>query len=200
MHRLVLALLAPVTSWAFDPATVDSAALGQLASGGQFVVVEREDDGRLRLVTGGALVPAPPEDVWTLITDYERYPEWVPQTTETQVVRDDGQVKEVSLRLDFRFSIAKKTLRYVLRYHEHPPSRVDFSLVEGDLSQAEGSWQIVPTDGGSLVFYSTLTDLESMGWIVKSLIAEQPSMDLAIQASTALMVVEAVEEQLVAAE
>ena len=62
------------------------------------------------------------------------------------------------------------------------------------------AFDVTSVDEGALVFYSTWSDLESMGWIVKSLISEQPSMDLAIQASTALMVVEAVGERLVAGE
>ena len=45
-----------------------------------------------------------------------------------------------------------------------------------------------------MIFYSTYTDLLSMGWIVASLLEEQPSMEMAIQASTAVMVVKSVKE------
>ena len=45
-------------------------------------------------VTASAVVPAPPEDVFALLSDTERYPEWV--TGTDAVTRTDGPAREGS--------------------------------------------------------------------------------------------------------
>ena len=183
---------------AFNPSSIDAATIEKLVGGGQVILVEEEANGRVKLVTGGTLVQAPPDKVWSLITDFGNYPSWMPQTAAVTATDAGTHIKDVTFNLNFTFSVISKKVSYTTRNTLTPPNKITWNLVEGDFARTDGAWNLVPAKGGSatLVFYSTYTDLASMGWIVKSLIEEQPTMEVAIQASTALMVVKSVKEKL----
>ncbi len=201
MFRLLLwaSLIAGFSSqaWAFRADTVDAATLKQIMGGGQIVMIDEHPDGRLKLVTGATYVKSSPQSVWGVITDYGAYPQWMPQTSEVTVSNQQGNARDVHFQLDFEFSVITKRVEYTVRHRWTDNRRIDWTLVEGDFQTAVGSWELVSTDdgAGTLVFFSTYTDLESMGWIVKTLLKEQPTMDIAIQGSTALMAVKAVKER-----
>ena len=194
---LVLFFASPsqaLSSWA---STTDPSALKKLVGAGQIVMIDEHPDGRLKLVTGATHVQSPPQQVWDVITDYEAYTEWMPQTSKVTVSNENGDSRDVGFRLDFEFSVITKRVEYTVRQRWTENRRIDWTLVKGDFETAVGSWELVETDDGTgtLVFYSTYTDLESMGWIVRTLLKEQPAMDIAIQGSTALMVVKSVKER-----
>lgn len=75
----------------------------------------------------------------TVITDVERYPEFLPGC-EAVTVRErfaDGLVAEVTVHG------AGMTRSFVTR-NQHSPTQVTMSLVEGPLSELEGRWQLAP--------------------------------------------------------
>jgi ribosome-associated toxin RatA of RatAB toxin-antitoxin module len=201
MFRLIiwLGLFAAITpnGWASRANDVDPSTLKKLVGSGQIVMIDEHADGRLKLVTGATHVKSTPPEVWKIITDYGAYPEWMPQTSKVTVSNQNGASRDVHYRLDFEFSVITKRVEYTVRHRWTDNRRIDWTLVDGDFKTAVGSWELVPTDdgAGTLVFFSTYTDLDSMGWIVKTLLKEQPTMDIAIQGSTALMAVKAVKER-----
>jgi coenzyme Q-binding protein COQ10 len=183
-------------AFAFDTSRLDAETLQSLAGDGQLVVVEENKDGSLKLVTAGSRIEAPLDKVWAQITDYETYGTWMPQVERVEIRKRTGNQVDVFFDLAFKFSVISKEVTYTLRQIESPKSSIRWFLVDGDFSVSRGSWHLVPVADGSatLVFYST--DLVSMGWIVKTLLEEQPSMELAIQASTAVMVVKSLKMSL----
>ena len=189
---LLLALsLVPVRGLAFEPGSVDLPALRRMLTMGPVLLVEEGKDGRARMVTGAVFIAAPLERCWSAVADYTAYPLWMPETKEVTVVAEEGPVKTVAYHLEFSFSVITKKIEYVLKETETFPHRIAWERVSGDFSTVNGAWNLVRSDGGTVVYYSTYTDLASMGWILKSLIKEQPGLELAIQGSTALMVLKA---------
>lgn len=201
MFRLILwlGLFAglPSNAWASRADTVEPNTLKKLVGSGQIVMIDEHPDGTLKLVTGATHVKSAPQDVWKIITDYGAYPEWMPQTSAVTVSNQKGDSRDVHYQLDFEFSVITKRVEYTVRHRWTDNRRIDWTLVDGDFKTAVGSWELVSTDNGAgtLVFFSTYTNLDSMGWIVKALLKEQPTMDIAIQGSTALMAVKAVKER-----
>ena len=66
------------------------------------------------------------------LLDFESYPEWQ-SAVEAVTVRDDGAV-------EFRVDARVRTIRYVLRYHPEPPSRLWWDYVEGDAKDLAGEY------------------------------------------------------------
>lgn len=66
------------------------------------------------------------------LLDFESYPEWQ-SAVQDVVVREDGAV-------EFRIDAKVRAIRYVLRYHPEPPSRLWWDYVEGDAKDVAGEY------------------------------------------------------------
>ena len=78
-----------------------------------------------------------PEALFDVISDYERYPQFLSDMEAAQVVREDGSVRDVAFTLNLI-----KRLRYTLRLTEQRPVRVSWTLVEGMFKRNSGSWTL----------------------------------------------------------
>jgi hypothetical protein len=78
-------------------------------------------------------------DCFTVLTDFDAYPEWSGPVTECRVVEryPDGLPRRVAFALDMTL----KTVRYVLEYTWEPPHGGRWHLIEGDLKDIQGSYQ-----------------------------------------------------------
>ncbi|PZN31051.1 MAG: ubiquinone-binding protein [Proteobacteria bacterium] len=94
----------------------------------------------MREVHRSALVPYKPPQIFALVEDIERYPQFVPWVTGAQLVsRGDG---EVVGRLEMAAGSVRE--RFVTRNTLTPPERIDMKLVEGPFKVLEGSWTFEP--------------------------------------------------------
>jgi hypothetical protein len=66
------------------------------------------------------------------LLDFGSYPEWQSAVRDV-TVRDDGAV-------EFCVDAKVRTIRYVLRYHPEPPSRLWWEYVEGDAKDVSGEY------------------------------------------------------------
>jgi carbon monoxide dehydrogenase subunit G len=102
-------------------------------------------------VTASAVVPAPPEDVFALLSDTERYPEWV--TGTNAVTRTDGPAAEGSTYDEINPILGpwKASTKWQVVEHEAPRRSVHRT---GDIPLS-GSFEVVmevaPEGGASEV-------------------------------------------------
>ncbi len=101
--------------------------------------------------TKAILIDAPIEKVFGIITDYEKYVEFLPEVKKIQISARSGNQVEVQHEVAMI-----KTVRYTLRLTEDKPSRVSWSLVKGELMrQNQGSWLLeAQGDGRTQATYS----------------------------------------------
>ena len=83
-------------------------------------------------------IAAPLPLCYAAIADFEAYPTWSSPITSTTVLdrHADGQPRRVEFVVDMKI----RTVRYVLEYTWHPPNRLTWKMVEGDLASIEGSY------------------------------------------------------------
>ena len=86
--------------------------------------------------TKAILIEAPIEKVFGIITDYEKYVEFLPEVKKIEISGRSGN------QVDVHHEVAMvATVRYTLRLTEDKPSRVSWSLVKGEfMRQNQGSW------------------------------------------------------------
>ena len=91
-------------------------------------------------------VGAAPEDVYAVLADVARYPEWMRIAREAGV-RDtdaDGRATRADIVLD-----AKVTrIRLGVALAHDPPRRIGLSRDGGDVKALDGAWEIEPAGGG----------------------------------------------------
>ena len=107
-------------------------------------------------------IAAPPEHCFDIVADVERYPEWVHDIVEAEVLdRDDAGRPH-----DVKFTVAAlgRNTRYTLRYDwGGEPDVLRWELVEGDIMRAiDGAYRFRPSEtveGGTDVIYDLSIEL-----------------------------------------
>jgi ribosome-associated toxin RatA of RatAB toxin-antitoxin module len=169
---LFLALLGPGLAAAETP-TLTGAYEDPILKAGWQAVSARDGLRLYNRAVPGAAVPAalarvrievPPARLFAVITDYDRFAEFVPYVTRSQVVRREAGLRRVSQHLRFPGPVADR--HYVIESRDTiTPSpqerwRVEWRLVpEKDLAASgetgitpvafTGYWELTPVAGGA---------------------------------------------------
>ncbi|HKC50685.1 MAG TPA: SRPBCC family protein [Myxococcota bacterium] len=96
-----------------------------------------------------SLVPRPPREVWAVLTDFERWPEFMPLLRETRVERREGAQLWVAQKFSVLFYPMRHTTVYQL---DASDGRLAWRLdpdAPHDLAASEGHWELIGVDGGS---------------------------------------------------
>ncbi len=84
-----------------------------------------------------ALVPYTPEEMYDLVNDVERYPEFIPWCERVEVLYRDKE--STRARLTFAKGVVEKSFVTANR-HQHG-KMIDIRLVEGPFRRLEGYWR-----------------------------------------------------------
>jgi coenzyme Q-binding protein COQ10 len=96
------------------------------------------------------LIDAPIEAVFGIITDYQKYPEFLSEVKSVRVSERRGGEAVVQYEVSLI-----KTIRYTLKHKEEKPRRVSWSLVEGELMRENrGDWLLEPQGKQTRATYS----------------------------------------------
>jgi ribosome-associated toxin RatA of RatAB toxin-antitoxin module len=94
----------------------------------------------MRTIERSALVPHSPEQMFALVQDIERYPEFVPWVARATVL--SRSATEVVGRLEMERAGLRET--FTTRNLLEPPHRMDLKLLEGPFKTLEGRWSFEP--------------------------------------------------------
>ncbi|WP_164018808.1 type II toxin-antitoxin system RatA family toxin [Pyxidicoccus trucidator] len=90
------------------------------------------------------VINAPVEKVFDVITQYDRYPEFLPEVKEVRAANRQGNTLELHYKVD-----VVKTIRYSIRVTEERPKRMAWSFIEGEMMKDnKGSWVLEPEGEG----------------------------------------------------
>src|SRR5437870_11495938 len=117
-------------------------------------------------------VNVPPEKMFDVIQDYEKYPEFLPEVKKVKVEAGQGSIKEVTYTVD----IKAKVITYTLKHTAEKPNKLTWTMIKGEMMKGnDGSWVLKPAAGGGTeATYTIDLKLSSLvpGFIEKAL-AEQ---------------------------
>jgi ribosome-associated toxin RatA of RatAB toxin-antitoxin module len=94
----------------------------------------------LAVVEKSALVPYSAAQMYALVSDMERYPEFLPWCSDARLISHDGEhlcgeIEVSRLGITQRFSTCNRLL---------PPERMELRLREGPFRTLEGAWSFTP--------------------------------------------------------
>jgi ribosome-associated toxin RatA of RatAB toxin-antitoxin module len=98
------------------------------------------DANKMREVTRTALVPYTPQQMYALVDDIERYPQFVPWVSRAQVLERGSDYVVGRLEMQRAGLHEHFTTRNTLL----PPERIDLALVEGPFKALQGVWLFAP--------------------------------------------------------
>ena len=90
-----------------------------------------------------------PDEFYAIVTDYEKYPEFLQEVKDCKVVKKDGDRQLV----EYQVSVIK-TFKYQL-WMTHAPHVVSWTFAGGDIFKTNsGSWKIEDQAGKAKVTYA----------------------------------------------
>ena len=105
-------------------------------------------------------IAAPPEQVWAIATDFERYPEWAKDVKDVIVRGRDEQGRPVEV--EYRASALGRSTHYTLAYdYSQAPNVLAWRMLRGDIMRTiDGAYIFTATsDGGTEVRYDLAIEL-----------------------------------------
>src|SRR2546423_9693632 len=94
--------------------------------------------------TRSIVISAPMEKVFSIITDYERYPEFLTEVKRIRTANRRGNEVDVLYEAEI-----VKTIKYTLRLKEEKPNKVSWSLIEGEfMKDNQGGWLLEDAGNG----------------------------------------------------
>lgn len=90
------------------------------------------------------VINAPPEKLFDIITQYEKYPEFLSEVKKIRVL----ERKENTVKVQYEVDVIK-TIRYTILVTEERPKRMSWTFVEGEvMKDNKGSWVLEPDGEG----------------------------------------------------
>lgn len=104
-------------------------------------------------------VSAPPQRVYDITLDFERYPEWAKDVKHVAVLQRDDEGR--GTQVEFRVAGLGRSIRYVLAYdYSEAPAAFRWELVEGDiLRRLDGRYGFEPDGDATRVTYDLEVEL-----------------------------------------
>ena len=94
--------------------------------------------------TRSIVINAPVEKVFDVITQYEKYGEFLSEVKEVRTSGRQGNEVNVHYKVD-----VMKTIKYTIRAKEERPTRMSWTFVEGEfMKDNKGHWLLEPAGDG----------------------------------------------------
>jgi len=138
-----------------------AAALPARAAGPIALQVERA--GAELQVRATVEAQAPAELCYSVIADFDRLAEFIPDLQSSRIVSSAGQPLRLRQVGETRLGLSKYAVDVTLALTVDPPRRIDFRRVDGNLVLMEGSWQVGGDARRCTVDYHA--DLQPSFWI-----------------------------------
>lgn len=99
----------------------------------------------MKTVNKSVLIWYSPQEMFDLVSDVPRYPEFLPWCDSARVIEEhaDGATAEVGI------SLAGIQKSFITRNTYDPGKRLQMSLVKGPFSHLQGDWQFHPVGDGT---------------------------------------------------
>jgi uncharacterized protein YndB with AHSA1/START domain len=108
---------------------------------------------RLLFARGTIEIPAPPQRVFAVVTDYDHLAEFVTAIDSSRVVRRDS-IGVVVRQLGTAALIIPHAVHMTLRFHAEPPHLLRFEIVAGDFAVYYGEWRFDTAGEGTRLVHS----------------------------------------------
>jgi len=108
----------------------------------------------------------PAEQVFAVLADYARYPEFVPGIKGCRVLPGKGDPQ-----VEYELDLGLKRIKYVLRHVETRPTRITWTLVSGDMMKvSSGEWALTAEGDATRARYTVDIQISKPPLIPQSVI------------------------------
>jgi len=118
------------------------------------ISITAERHGEIIEIHASALLKAEAATAWRVLTDYGRYPEFIPDLRVSRVVARRGPTVTVDQAGDARLWLLRMPLEITFEITESPPYGVRSRAVAGSLRALESRYVLTPASSGVYLDYT----------------------------------------------
>ena len=109
--------------------------------------------------TESIVVNAPPQVVYSVVTDFAHYVDWVSDLKDVTVLESDHDARPIEV--EFRAAAYGRSTTYALRYdYSRAPDQLKWSQTRGDITESlEGQYRFDAAGDGTKVTYDLEVEL-----------------------------------------
>jgi len=172
-------------------AAAQTDGLTPLLQRGPMVLVEEDSAGKFGQATGIVLIDAPPEKVWEAVLAMDKFTEYVPKVTTSEVSRREGNDFDAHFVLD----VPGPDTDYTIRFTKDDAKReLKGVWSKGDLKGSRWLWKVEPSAGGKSLL-SQQVYLKNFSSILQSVEDDQQTITVGVTVSSALAAIKAVKRR-----
>src|SRR5258708_21447864 len=177
--RILLVIAALAATSAAAAMELPPKAQAALDRGRPYAEVKPDPDGSSGMIRAAIDIAAPPEVIWSVMTDCDLAPRMVANLKSCRILDRDPQGG-----WDVREQISKMTfvpsVRSVFREDFEPPRRLTFHRTGGDLKVLEGEWLLTPHGDQTQVTYEArvAAPFSVPGWAARLVLRHDVPMAL----------------------
>ncbi|HYL17239.1 MAG TPA: SRPBCC family protein [Burkholderiales bacterium] len=116
--------------------------------------VEARRDGDAVMVEARARVRADVETAWDVLTDYDRYAEFIPDLKSSEILARVGDTAIVHQKGEAGFFLFHFPVEVTLSVTERPPTGISSRAISGTFKEMTGAYTLAQDDGGVRLTYS----------------------------------------------
>jgi carbon monoxide dehydrogenase subunit G len=108
-----------------------------------------------------AEINAPLDEVWKLVEDVEKAPEWQGGLKDIEAIERDPEGRAVLVESSSDAKV--RTIKSTVRFSYDGPTRLSWTQVKGEMKSVEGSWELEDLgDGRTRATYALEVDMGRM--------------------------------------
>jgi ribosome-associated toxin RatA of RatAB toxin-antitoxin module len=123
---------------------------------GADITISVERRGDTIAIQASALLGVDPATAWRVLTDYGRYPEFIPGLTTSRVVARNGPTVTVEQDGHAQVWLLRVPVAVTYEITEAPPGRVRSRAVAGSLRLLDSDYRLTPLAAGVRLDYTGL--------------------------------------------
>ena len=168
-------------------------AMRLLLKRGEVALVQSRKDGRLDQAIVVGVVDRPLRTVRATVGDVEHYPEFMPSVDKVDIRMREGE----HVRYNAHYDIPLFSMEVETELKPLSDRRMSLRITGGDLKSGRYGWEFVPLDGGksTLAMFYGNADIRSQGFLMRSLVDQEPFLEHGLNVGIQLVAVRAVDQR-----
>lgn len=174
--------------------TIGEKILQRIVEKGQILFLE-EEKGKVKSRQGAIFVNASFDRAWNVLTNFKRYPKFIPGIQKVEIEEEDVDKINVKFTIGVKIMGIGGTVKYNYKYILDKP-RVEFAEIEG--KKKIGCWEIISVDTKKIILYycEEVQDIKTVHPLVRFIISKFPLIEVAFYVAPMSMLLKAMKEEM----
>lgn len=103
-------------------------------------------------------IPASPQRIWVVLTDYDHLADFIPSLKSSRVLKREADHLLLYQQGKIWFPMYRRKPQVIFRVKEHPLRMVRFEAIQGEFLVNKGTWSLKPMEGGTMIRYEAVVE------------------------------------------